>query len=91
MQRIHSDRPDLILLDIKMPGVDGFMVLADLRNAGNNLPVLMCSGSDLQSDIDRAFELGCNGYFVKPAGIDGYRRMASAVANYWSGSELPRH
>lgn len=87
--RIDTEQPDLILLDIKMPEIDGFTLLTDLRDNGNLSPVLMCSGSAQQSDIDRAYALGCNGYLVKPTGLDGYRAMAGSIVDYWRRSELP--
>jgi len=64
--RIEEEKPSLVLLDIKMHGLDGFGLLTQLRNSGNDLPVIMLSGSVRQSDVDRAYALGCNGYFQKP-------------------------
>jgi CheY-like chemotaxis protein len=59
LARIREERPSLVLLDIKMPGLDGFGLLAQLRQDGNTLPVLMLSGLARQTDINRAFTLGC--------------------------------
>jgi CheY-like chemotaxis protein len=61
--------PDVLLLDLKMPGVGGFEVLEWIReqSALQNLPVIVLSGSDLQSDKARAKELGAKDYFVKNA------------------------
>jgi CheY-like chemotaxis protein len=91
LDRIRNEKPDLILLDIKMPDMDGFGVLARLRGEGNAAPVVMCSGSALQKDVDRAYALGCNGYVEKPTTLDGYRSMAGAIVEYWRRGELPRH
>jgi CheY-like chemotaxis protein len=54
------------------------------------VPVVMCSGSVLQQDIDRAYMAGCNGYIEKPATLSAYREMAHAVVSYWQKSELPQ-
>lgn len=89
--RIRNEKPDLVMLDVKMPELDGFGVLAALRNEGNSVPVVMCSGSSLQKDIDRAYTAGCNGYIEKPATLADYRDMAHAVVSYWQKTELPQN
>lgn len=79
--------PKLVVLDIKMPGIDGFDVLRWIRSDRilGGVPVLMLSGSDRPEDIETAHRLGANGYVVKPRGIDSFEEFASAVAGYWLG------
>lgn len=62
-------QPDLVLLDLKMPGVDGFEVLRVIREHWGKPPfkVVVLSGSDLETDRHRAHELGATAYVVKPA------------------------
>ncbi len=91
LERIRAEKPDLVLLDVKMPEIDGFTVLSVLRGEGNPVPVVMCSGSALQKDVDRAYATGCSGYVEKPATLEDYRTMAGAVVEYWRRSELPNH
>lgn len=91
LDRIRAEKPDLVVLDVKMPELDGFGVLALLRGEGNSVPVVMCSGSALQKDVDRAYAGGCSGYVEKPATLEDYRAMAGAIVDYWSRGELPRH
>jgi CheY-like chemotaxis protein len=91
LERIRVEKPDLVLLDVKMPEIDGFTVLSVLRGEGNPVPVVMCSGSALQKDVDRAYATGCSGYVEKPATLEDYRTMAGAVVEYWRRSELPNH
>lgn len=89
--RIRNEKPDLVVLDVKMPELDGFDVLSLLRGEGNVVPVVMCSGSSLQKDIDRAYASGCNGYVTKPESLEDYRSMAGRVVEYWRRNELPSH
>ncbi len=89
--RIRNERPDLVVLDVKMPELDGFGVLSALRGEGNPVPVVMCSGSALQKDVDRAYGTGCNGYIEKPSTLAEYREMAQTVIGYWQRTELPQH
>jgi two-component system, OmpR family, response regulator len=91
LDRVRAEKPDLIVLDVKMPDIDGFEVLAMLRGEGNLVPVVMCSGSALQKDVDRAYAGGCNGYLEKPTTLEDYRAMAGAVVDYWRRGELPGH
>lgn len=91
LERIRADKPDLVMLDVKMPEVDGFTVLSQLRGEGNPVPVVMCSGSALQKDVDRAYATGCNGYLEKPTTLEDYRAMAGSVIDYWRRGELPGH
>jgi CheY-like chemotaxis protein len=89
--RIRAEKPDVVILDVKMPDLDGFGVLSLLRNEGNSVPVVMCSGSALQKDVDRAYAGGCCGYMEKPSTLEDYRTMAAAIVEYWRRGELPRH
>jgi CheY-like chemotaxis protein len=60
---------DLVLLDINMPGMDGFELLELMQNYPEmrRISVIMCSGSDYHKDVERAKALGAIGYVVKPA------------------------
>jgi CheY-like chemotaxis protein len=91
LDRIRTEKPDLVVLDVKMPELDGFGVLSLLRSEGNPVPVVMCSGSALQKDIDRAYAGGCSGYLEKPTTLEDYRARAGTIVDYWSKGELPRH
>lgn len=77
--------PDLLLLDIKMPRLDGFQVLRWLRNQPGlkRLPVTMFSSSGLASDVNRAYELGANSFLVKPQDADGMSELVIRLENYW--------
>jgi Response regulators consisting of a CheY-like receiver domain and a winged-helix DNA-binding domain len=89
-QEKFSDRekhpfPELILLDLKMPRLSGFDVLAWLRNEGGcrNVPVIILTSSNHESDIKRAYDLGANSYLVKPVGFDALVEVAKTIHGYW--------
>jgi CheY-like chemotaxis protein len=85
--------PDLALLDINMPRVDGFGVLSEIKNdpALRCIVVIMLSGSHNPADVRRAYEGGASAYLTKPESFDGYLEMVSAIAAFWYRSAvLPR-
>lgn len=65
----HSDA-DLLLLDLGLPGADGFSVLAELRRAHPTIPVVVLSGSESRDDMTRALDLGAMGYIPKSCSND---------------------
>ncbi len=77
--------PDFLLLDIKMPRLDGFQVLRWLRNQPGlkRLPVAMFSSSDLANDVNRAYELGANSFLVKPQDPDRMSDLVRRLEDYW--------
>ncbi len=68
LQRVQDDVVDLMLLDIKMPGLSGLEVLSAVRRLRSfeDLPVIMATGNGQSEDMVKAFELGANDYVVKP-------------------------
>ena len=85
LQLMNGQTPDLILLDLVMPGIHGFDVLRAIR--GNStyatMPVLVCSGSDARDDIVKSYKLGANAYIVKPQSPSEYRAFAQSLNNFW--------
>jgi len=78
---IQSESPLATLLDIRMPGIDGFQVLKAIREdtETRSHPVIMVSGSDETSDKDMATEFGADGYLVKPDSFLGYGELAQVI------------
>jgi CheY-like chemotaxis protein len=74
--------PRIMFLDLKMPVMNGFELLAWMRKQtyGKQIPVIVLSGSDHQNDIDRASQLGAVCYLVKPATTDDLRRLLQTFA-----------
>jgi two-component system alkaline phosphatase synthesis response regulator PhoP len=69
MEAARVFRPDLVVLDLMLPGIDGFQVLADLRAAGVDAAVLILSARGEEVDKVRGFRLGADDYVVKPFGL----------------------
>lgn len=80
--------PDLILLDLDVPRLDGRDVLAELKSdpALRSIPVIVLSDSTRQDDLARAYELGANAYVVKPGRLDEYRATVRAICEFWCGA-----
>ncbi|WP_302080706.1 response regulator [Salinibaculum rarum] len=81
-----NDQPDLILLDLNLPGKSGFEVLATVRNetAFQTVPVVIVSSSENREDIKRAYESSANAYVTKPPDPDEYIRMVAAAVEFWT-------
>ncbi len=79
--------PDLVLLDLKMPGRSGFEVLEWIRRQTHlrDLPVIVLSSSDQQEDRARARQLGANDYWVKPVNYDQLQNLMRTVDTLLSG------
>jgi CheY-like chemotaxis protein len=66
MEMMTKDPPDAVVLDVNMPGMDGFEVLAKMREAGSTIPAILLTARQQENDILRAFSLGAKDYVVKP-------------------------
>lgn len=69
LERARELRPDLIILDLMMPGLDGYRVLRTLREEGNQTPVLILSARAEEVDKVRGFRLGADDFVTKPFGL----------------------
>jgi two-component system response regulator len=80
-----SPLPALVLLDLKLPKVNGFEVLAQLRShePTRYLPVVVMSSSSEQEDMTRSYESGANSYIRKPVAIKDYNEAIKSIVNYW--------
>jgi len=83
-RRMHP-LPWLIFLDIKLPRRDGFQVLRWIRSHSTlrRVPVLILTSSNQRIDIDQAYELGANTYFVKPTTFERLDQMITNASKYW--------
>ena len=86
----HSGRnpnniPKLVLLDLKLPKVDGLEVLRQIRENPNTrlVPVVVLTSSREEPDIVRCYELGVNSYLVKPVGFEPFVKAVGEAGLYW--------
>ncbi len=79
LERIPLERPDLVLLDVMMPDLDGFEVCRRLRSAGDRTPVLFLTARDATDDRVRGLTLGGDDYLAKPFSLDELVARAEAV------------
>jgi CheY-like chemotaxis protein len=91
-QRSTFPLPGLMLLDLKMPWMDGFDVLKWLRERAqfDGLPVVVLTSSKLQSDVDRSRQFGVHDYRVKPHGFDDLVKLLDDVRQCWLDERFNR-
>ena len=78
--------PAVLLLDIKMPRMDGLEVLRQIRNAEElkRLPVVILSSSREESDLARSWDMGVNAYVVKPVDVDQFFGAVQTLGKFWA-------
>ncbi len=83
--------PMVVLLDLKMPRVDGLEVLARLRSDSKfkTLPIVMITSSAEEQDMIRSYNLGVNGFVVKPVGHDEFLAAIKEVGLFWGVVNQP--
>ena len=83
--RAASNPPRLVLLDIKMPKVDGIEVLRRLKAepATRAVPVVVMTSSNEERDVFESYRLGVNSYIVKPVGFDAFLEVVAKIGMYW--------
>jgi CheY-like chemotaxis protein len=77
--------PKVVLLDLKLPKVDGLEVLRRLKDDARtkSIPIVVLTSSREEPDIEQAYALGANSYIVKPVDFDAFARAVSDVGLYW--------
>jgi CheY-like chemotaxis protein len=89
----RAPRPDLILLDLNLPRIDGREVLAEIK-ADDRLkciPIVVLTTSQAEEDIARAYQLHANCYVTKPVDLDQFIRVVGAIEDFWlTIVKLPR-
>ncbi|MDZ7836915.1 MAG: response regulator [Actinomycetota bacterium] len=87
-----TDNPCMILLDLKMPRMNGLEFLEIVKNDSklSSIPVVMLTSSREEKDLIRGYELGVNAYVVKPVGFDAFTDIVKEIGVFWSIiNELP--
>jgi two-component system response regulator len=83
--------PALVLLDLKLPKIDGSEVLRHLRGAARTrqLCVVIFTSSSEPRDIERCYGLGCNSYVIKPVAYENYIGTVQRICDYWLALHVP--
>jgi two-component system, response regulator len=83
--------PRLILLDLKLPKINGFEILKMLKTnrQTKNIPVVIFTSSNEEKDRAEGFALGANSYIVKPSNADEFSRYGKDIVNYWAKMNSP--
>jgi CheY-like chemotaxis protein len=86
-----AQRPLVVLLDLRLPKVDGLEVLRFARQnkVWQKIPIVVMTTSRENSDIDKAYELGANSYIVKPIDFDAFSEVVKTIKMYWLLTNQP--
>ena len=82
---IHAPRPDLILLDLNLPKMDGREVLAHIKRDDSlkTIPTLILTTSEAEVDIVKSYQLQANCYLSKPAQLDAFESLVKSINDFW--------
>ena len=80
-----AKRPDLILLDLNMPRMDGTDVLEAIKDHGElrRIPVVVLTSSSAEEDIVQSYDLHANAYLTKPVDFDGFLDVVGRIEDFW--------
>jgi len=85
LNRTDNIRPHVILLDLRLPRVDGIDVLKAIKEDDNlkTIPVVVLTTSEAEKDVAKAYYNHANSYLVKPVGFDEFKRLMDDLGFYW--------
>jgi two-component system, chemotaxis family, response regulator Rcp1 len=89
----NAPRPDLILLDLNLPRMDGREVLAEIKGDPNlkTIPTIILTTSDSEADIVRSYQLQANCYLSKPVQLDAFENLVKSINDFWlTAARLPQ-
>src|ERR1700723_2776092 len=87
-----APRPDLILLDLNLPKMDGREVLAEIKQDDTlkTIPTVILTTSDAEEDIAKSYQLQANCYLVKPVQLDNFENLVKSINDFWlTKAKLP--
>jgi two-component system, chemotaxis family, response regulator Rcp1 len=90
----HAPRPDLILLDLNLPKMDGRDVLAQIKSDARlrTIPIIVLSISDAPEDVEKCYQLQANCYLTKPAQLKEFEKLVKSINEFWLKKvRLPKH
>ena len=82
---VHAPRPDIILLDLNLPKMDGREVLAHIKEDDNlkTIPTVILTTSDAEADIVKCYQLQANCYLSKPVQLDAFEALVKSINDFW--------
>ena len=84
--------PDIVLLDLNMPRLDGHEVLREIKQSSElrSLPVIVLTSSGYEADVQRAYDLQASSYIVKPSNLDDLEMTVRSIVHFWfESARLP--
>jgi len=84
-KHVHTDMPDLLLLDVNLPKKNGHEVLQYVKenDAIKHIPVIMLTTSSSEKDINKSYDNYVNCYITKPVEVDDFMKVVSTIENFW--------
>lgn len=89
----QAPRPDIMLLDLNLPGRSGHEILEEVKSDTDlrKIPVVVLSTSEAERDVLRAYQAGANSFVSKPMDVEDFTRAIHSIENYWfEVAQLPR-
>lgn len=82
-----APRPDLVLIDLRIPRVDGLDVIRTIKTTPElvRIPVVVLTSSDAEADIGRSYDYHANSFLVKPMDFRQFTQLLKDIVNYWLG------
>ena len=86
-ESIETQRPHVILLDLRLPRVDGIDVLKAIKEDADlkSIPVVVLTTSEAEKDVAKAYYNHANSYLVKPVGFEDFKKLMDNLGFYWLG------
>lgn len=81
----NATRPDMVILDLNLPGLDGRQVLGRMKKdeALRTIPVIVFTSSHADEDVVRCYQLQASAYVTKPMDLDGFRKIIRGIEHFW--------
>ena len=89
---LHAPRPDIILLDLNLPKMDGLKVLAQIKEDEDlrTIPTVILTTSDSEADIAKSYQLKANCYLSKPVRLNAFEALVNSINDFWlTKAKLP--
>jgi CheY-like chemotaxis protein len=89
----QAARPDLVILDLNLPRIDGRELLRQVKDDREilGIPVIVLTSSQAEEDVDRCYAAHANCYIIKPSGWEDFRQVVRAIKRFWLRTvRLPR-